>query len=697
MSNAVNDLESALLSVDSELGLSGASESTLDPREVQETLAYRERYLAERAFSLFGEAITLEAPLPGPAVLVKLMSAESHEAIVTWETGGRRYYERIIGAKPHWPGGESGVTIGCGYDLGYHSRQELERDWKTHLGESAFQRLLPAIGLTGTAAKRFRQRVDDLRIPWGVALSVFDAATLPKYVLTTFNALPTLLQLANGGLHGHCVGVLASLVFNRGPSFRRVGDRYREMRAIAAAIESGERRDLETIPRLVREMKRIWAQSGPAGLLVRRDKEADLFQSGLDAAPIGEAVPEAAFSLAAAAEQGPDSPAVFQNLETLSEEERDALIYEPGSGEEIVAPEAEIVFEAPARRFAKSDVRWPRDDRNAPDYRHLPQDARGATFDFTAEDLERLIAANRFAPHLSSNGKILIGLRGCALVGGDHAQEDRTALRLKDQRPDHSSFRCVIGVYDRGAKKLWAYTASTVPNANGVLANYNRVNFGMGKTKANLLPTGCYELCVGTHFGSVQVSGVFRLGDGPMPANASKATVLRSSNDVTFGTADEWDLNKPSDNLHPAFGTDSFSSLGCMTVRGSYRGNGNHTGEWAKLRVAAGLTSGIGAGERFDIVLLTGLDAATAASMREGGKSAAEIDEALAGLRHGSQGEEVEALQSKLGLSVDGTFGPGTKLALAKAQIAALGFATGIHSVEMDGDLGFGVFGSAFV
>ena len=691
MSIANYDSVSAFFSVDAER-LDGAIPG---PWEVEETLSYRERYLAERALDRSG--ITLEAPLPDAEVLIKLMSAESYQAIVGWETGGRSYYERVIGAKPHWPAGQSGVTIGCGYDLGYHSRQELERDWKAHLGDAALQRLLPAIGLTGAAAKGFLSRVDDIRIPWGVALTVFDAASLPKYALTTFNALPNLLVLTNAGLHGHCVGVLVSLVFNRGPSFTRVGERYTEMRAIASAIQAGKRQDLKSIPRLLRDMKRLWAQNGPAGLLTRRDKEAALFQAGLDTARIGESVPEAAFSRDAGTDQGPDSPTVFENLEALPADERDALIAEPGSGEELVTSLSEVVFEAPPRRFAKSDVQWPRDDRNAPDYRHLPPDARGATFDFKAADLERLIAANRFAPHLSSNGKILFGLRGCALVGGDHAQEDRAALRLKDQRPDHLSLRCVIGVYDRAAKKLWAYTASTVPNAGGVLANYNRVNFGVGKTKANLLPTGCYQLCVGTHFGSVQVPGVFRLGDGPMPVDAGEATVLRTQNDVSFGTADAWDCSRPSDNLHPAFGTESFSSLGCMTVRGSYRGNGNHTGEWAKLRTAAGLTSGVKSGERFDIVLLTGLDAATAASMREAGRSAAAIEEALAGLRHGSQGDEVKALQSKLGLDADGSFGAGTKVALAKAQLEALGFATGIHSVEMDGDLGFGVFGNAFV
>jgi len=101
---------------------------------------------------------------------------------------------------------------------------------------------------------------------------------------------------------------------------------------------------------------------------------------------------------------------------------------------------------------------------------------------------------------------------------------------------------------------------------------------------------------------------------------------------------------------------------------------------------------GIGAGTRFDLVLLTGLDAATAVSMRTAGASASEINQALAGLRHGSKGDSVKALQAKLGVTDDGDFGPGTKLALAKAQLQKLGLATGVYSVEMDDVMDFGIF-----
>lgn len=52
-------------------------------------------------------------------------------------------------------------------------------------------------------------------------------------------------------------------------------------------------------------------------------------------------------------------------------------------------------------------------------------------------------------------------------------------------------------------------------------------------------------------------------------------------------------------------------------------------------------------------------------------------------LRHGSEGPAVEALQAELGLATDGVFGPGTKLALARLQMAELGYATGSFSPEM--------------
>jgi hypothetical protein len=61
-------------------------------------------------------------------------------------------------------------------------------------------------------------------------------------------------------------------------------DRYIEMREITAAMAQGL---FSAVPGFIRKMKRIWQGAdgkplpGCAGLLVRRDAEADLFESGL--------------------------------------------------------------------------------------------------------------------------------------------------------------------------------------------------------------------------------------------------------------------------------------------------------------------------------------------------------------------------------------------------------------------------------
>jgi hypothetical protein len=56
-----------------------------------------------------------------------------------------------IQAHPYWPGGISGVTVGIGWDLGYHSISELHRVWAA-LGTAALQRLDTAAGKKGEAA-----------------------------------------------------------------------------------------------------------------------------------------------------------------------------------------------------------------------------------------------------------------------------------------------------------------------------------------------------------------------------------------------------------------------------------------------------------------------------------------------------------------------------------------------------------------
>jgi len=174
-----------------------------------------------------------------------------------------------MGQPRQWPGGESGVTIGFGYDLGYVNAAQFQSDWGDSLAADVMTRLKTAIGLKGIPAKNKAATLGDVRIDRDVALVVFTNKTVPAYEAQTraafpgFDALPTDAQ-----------GALVSLVFNRGASM--TGDRRSEMRAIRDAVPRG---DLQEIADQLRAMKRLWKGQGLDGLLRRRDAEADMVEA----------------------------------------------------------------------------------------------------------------------------------------------------------------------------------------------------------------------------------------------------------------------------------------------------------------------------------------------------------------------------------------------------------------------------------
>src|SRR6266699_1563082 len=65
------------------------------------------------------------------------------------EVGSRRLYD-IQGGRPTWPGGDSGVTIGIGYDLGYQT--SFDNDWSGLLTPTHMSSLRPWLGVQGPAA-----------------------------------------------------------------------------------------------------------------------------------------------------------------------------------------------------------------------------------------------------------------------------------------------------------------------------------------------------------------------------------------------------------------------------------------------------------------------------------------------------------------------------------------------------------------
>lgn len=198
------------------------------------------------------------------------LSTKGIQAIINWETSGEECYKK----NPIWPGGESGVTIGVGWDLGQTPVSETSRAWAPHLDAATLALLVSVSGRKGEAAKEVLKHVRHLVISWTSALSVFENVTLPTWYMRTLRIYPQVVDLP-----GDCAAALVSLCFNRGTSLS--GERRREMCNIQALLRTG---NLKEIPKQLREMKRLWPTV--EGLRNRRMQEADLFEGGL--IPAGE-------------------------------------------------------------------------------------------------------------------------------------------------------------------------------------------------------------------------------------------------------------------------------------------------------------------------------------------------------------------------------------------------------------------------
>ncbi len=644
---------------------------TLTEEEFVSLRSYRERHDPEA-----NEARGVEAldGLP-PAELDKIsdddlrsmVSAAAWDLVCYYEVGGQAAYETRY-KRPEWPGASSGVTIGIGYDIGQAGAAEFERVWRNKLPASQFERLAKTAGITGQAAALLAAPLKDIEIPWQLAEEIFRLVTVPKY------ARLVLKSLANASaLSPDSFGALFSLVYNRGASFYNPGGRYTEMRRIRDHMRGGA---YGKIPAEILSMARLWEGHGLEGLVKRRKAEAKLFEAGLAG---GSKKEEAGAAIAAlhradevlpfparALKIAPEANENWLELDEWLQTHGDELASRSGAG----------------RAYGKADVKWAPDSQN-PEYRHLDGALAGKEFTFTAKDLELIIRANSFSPSRET-GVILFGLRGAELLGGTQ-QINKDALRLRDRRPDHRAFRCVIGAYHIGRQQLSAFAASTVPNANAVYLNWWR-HANRGEPYGNLLLSGCYRYRVGTHLGTkIEVPGALRLQED------SEVAVLRSNEDVTYDTLDYFDATVPHDNLHPAFGNDRFSSAGCQTVRGNFDSTHGHTGDWAEFRKNIGLSDSDN-GKRFDYVLVTGLDAAIAADCNKQRDAAAATHQRMMRLRYGSQGGYVKAMQTALQRPATGFFDAQDRIALAALQREKLGFSDGIYSPDMDKSLGFDVF-----
>ena len=205
-------------------------------------------------------------PEPSPDLPTRAVAFIARE-----EVSSRQYYDTKC-ARPTWPGGASGVTIGVGYDLGYQGK--FDADWSDLLTPAQMDALQPWLGRQGAGASAGPAQLQAISIPWHAAWTVFIRRSLPgEITLTraTFHGPVALRPL--------CLGVLVSLVYNRGngmtDSPQYPGNR-KEMRDIRDAVAAGR---LGDIPAALRAMKRLWPEGN--GLRDRREREAKLFEEGL--------------------------------------------------------------------------------------------------------------------------------------------------------------------------------------------------------------------------------------------------------------------------------------------------------------------------------------------------------------------------------------------------------------------------------
>lgn len=199
-----------------------------------------------------------------------MISKKAIEMIIQHEVGGRAVYEKRY-QKPIWAGGDSGLTIGLGYDVGYVKEAQLFSDWQG-LNLNFLNALKRFCGVKGEVVKTMmRGEVLNVIIPYNIAYEVFVKKSIPKYYALTKKIYPQLDEL-----NEDTRGALVSMVYNRGAKID--GESRKEMKAIVDLVA---KKDYEGIAEQIEQSKRLWENKGMDGLVIRREAEADLVRDSV--------------------------------------------------------------------------------------------------------------------------------------------------------------------------------------------------------------------------------------------------------------------------------------------------------------------------------------------------------------------------------------------------------------------------------
>ena len=80
-----------------------------------------------------------------------MISARARDLIIEAEFSDKKTYQAKY-RRPEWPGGNSGVTVGIGYDLGMQDREKMTDDWQAHVPAAMLKAMQSCAGISGQAA-----------------------------------------------------------------------------------------------------------------------------------------------------------------------------------------------------------------------------------------------------------------------------------------------------------------------------------------------------------------------------------------------------------------------------------------------------------------------------------------------------------------------------------------------------------------
>lgn len=188
----------------------------------------------------------VEADMPAAPAHAPPIDARAISLIVRYEITSPSYYVAHLQA-PVWPGEQSGVTWGIGYDGGQQTRTRIAEDWHAH---PQVLRLVATSGVVGPPARALLPGLRDVLTPYPLAEAIFAEATLPAYHALSARTF----RKGWDNLRPTAQGALTATVYNRGAGMS--GDRRREMRALRD--DCVPRQDYACMASQFRAMERLW-------------------------------------------------------------------------------------------------------------------------------------------------------------------------------------------------------------------------------------------------------------------------------------------------------------------------------------------------------------------------------------------------------------------------------------------------------